>query len=165
MTQGLASFPTTDLNDAYPDKVRAVLLPLRDFGAKRAFAGRIRTAVTMEDTKLVHELFATPGKGDVIVLDGGGSTRTALLGDRMADRLIFNGWAGIVINGAVRDRQALAELPLGVKALGTTPVRSAKTGIGAIDIPVAFGNVLFAPGQCIYCDEDGILVSDEPLNL
>lgn len=158
--------PTTDLSDAHPDKTRSVLLPLRDFGGVARFAGRIRTAVTMEDSKLIQDqLFATPGNGDVIVLDGGASLRTALLGDRMADRLVRNGWSGIVINGAVRDSAALQGVKLGIKALGTTPVRSAKTGIGALDVPVAFGGVLFEPGHCIYCDEDGILVSDDPLSL
>ncbi|WP_422037528.1 ribonuclease E activity regulator RraA [Roseibium sp.] len=158
--------PTCDLNDAHPDKVRLVQLPFRDFGRKRFFAGRIRTAVMVEDTKLVQEeLFSAEGDGGVIVLDGGGSMRTALLGDRMADRLINNGWAGIVINGAVRDAQMLAGLDLGIKALGTSPVRSAKAGTGAIDVPVAFGSVLIEPGMFIYCDADGVLVTDEPLTL
>lgn len=120
----------------------------------------------MEDTKLVQEaLFATPGNGDVIVLDSGGSLDAEMLGDRMGERLISNGWSGIVINGAVRDCAELATLDLGIKALGTTPRRSTKKGIGALDVPIAFGGVLFETGHCIYCDEDGVLVSDEPLTL
>ncbi|WP_170476399.1 ribonuclease E activity regulator RraA [Ruegeria arenilitoris] len=166
MTFALKSYPTTDLSDANPGKARQVLLPFCDFGGKRMFAGRIRTAVTLEDTKLIQEeLFTSQGNGGVIVLDGGGSLCTAMLGDRMAERLIANGWAGIVINGAVRDSRQLAQLDLGIKALGTTPVKSGKTGIGALDLPVAFGNALFEPGNCIYCDEDGVLIADEPLNL
>ncbi|MEL6645409.1 MAG: ribonuclease E activity regulator RraA [Pseudomonadota bacterium] len=166
MTWALEPFPTTDLNDAFPDKVRQVMLPFRDFGVRRMFAGRIKTAVTMEDTKLVQQaLFNTPGDGAVVVLDGGGSGRSALLGDVNADLLVDNGWAGIVINGVVRDARALAKVDLGIKALGTTPVRSAKRGIGALGVPVAFGNVLFEEGHCIYCDEDGVLVSEEPLSL
>ena len=166
MTSALKAFPTTDLNDAFPDLVRPVGVQFQDFGAKSLFAGRIRTAVTMEDTALVQEkLFATPGEGAVIVLDGGASLRSAMLGDRMAERLLNNGWAGIVINGAVRDASRLAAIDLGIKALGVTPVRSAKTGIGALGVPVAFGQVLFTEGQCIYCDADGVLVSDEPLEL
>lgn len=166
MNQALTCFPTADLSDAHPSKAHPLLLPLRDYGAKRTFAGRIRTAVTMEDTKLVQKgLFASQGHGGVIVLDGGGSLGTAMLGDMMAERLIANGWAGIVINGAVRDSRRLANLDLGIKALGTTPIRSRKTGIGAIDIPVAFGNAIFETGGCIYCDEDGILVADEPLSV
>ncbi|MGP6087537.1 ribonuclease E activity regulator RraA [Antarctobacter jejuensis] len=166
MTRALDFFPTTDLCDAHPDKARPLLLPLTDFGGKRQFSGRIRTAVTMEDTRLVQEaLFSTPGEGGVIVLDGGASLRTAMLGDRMAQRLIDNGWVGIVINGAVRDSAALAGMDIGIKALGTTAVRSAKAGIGALDVPVAFGHLLFETGQCIYCDEDGVLVADVPLIL
>ena len=165
MTWAVEAFATTDLNDAHPDKVRQVMLPFQDFGAKRAFAGRIRTAVTMEDTKLVQQaLFKTPGEGAVIVLDGGGSSRNALLGDLNAELLVKHGWAGIVINGVVRDAGRLAGIGLGIKALGVTPVRSAKRGIGALGVPVAFGNVLFEEGQCIYCDGDGVLVSDEPLS-
>lgn len=163
MSYALTPVPTTDLSDAHPEKVRRVTLPFRDFGAKRMFAGRIRTAVAMEDTKLVQqELFKTPGEGAVIVLDGGGSFRSAMLGDLNADILVEHGWAGIVINGVVRDSRRLAEVDLGIKALGTTPVRSAKRGTGALDVPVAFGNVLFETGQCIYCDEDGVLVTENP---
>lgn len=166
MSNEVAFFPTTDLSDAHESLVRCVDLPFHDYGAKRGFAGRIRTAVTMEDTKLVQEaLFASPGNGDVIVLDGGGSLGSAMLGDRMGERLISNGWSGIVINGAVRDSAQLAQLDLGIKALGTTPFRSKKKGIGALDVPVAFGGVLFETGHCIYCDEDGVLVAEEPLRL
>ena len=155
---------TCDLSDAHPGKLRRVTLPFQNYGGTRQFAGCIRTAVTMEDTKLVQDaLFCTPGNGDVIVLDTGGSLRTAMLGDMQAAILRDNGWAGIVVNGVIRDSLALSEIDIGVKALGVTPVRSAKTGIGALDIPVAFGNVLFETGQFIYCDEDGVLVSDEPL--
>lgn len=164
MSEDLNSFSTCDLNDAHPDKVRLVQLPFRDFGARRAFSGKIRTALMVEDTKLVQEtLYSESGEGSVIVLDGGGSMRTALLGDMMAERLIKNGWAGIVINGAVRDSRLLADLQIGVKALGTSPIRSAKAGTGAIDIPLAFGGVLIEPGKFIYCDEDGVLVTDGPL--
>ncbi|MEO0977839.1 MAG: ribonuclease E activity regulator RraA [Pseudomonadota bacterium] len=164
MKNSVPFHPTCDLNDAHPDKVRLVQLPFRDFGGKPAFAGKIRTAVMVEDTKLVQEeLFSAKGDGGVIVLDGGGSMRTALLGDRMGERLINNGWSGIVINGAVRDAQMLTGLDLGIKALGTSPVRSAKAGTGAIDVPVAFGSVLIKPGMFIYCDADGVLVTDEPL--
>lgn len=88
-----------------------------------------------------------------------------MLGDLNADILVEQGFAGIVINGVVRDARALAKVKPGIKALGVTPVRSAKRGVGALGVPVAFGNVLFEEGQCIYCDEDGVLVSEEPLSL
>lgn len=165
MSYALDAYPTTDLNDANPDKVCHVMAPMQDFGAKRRFAGRIRTLVTLEDTQLVKQTFyEQPGQGAVIVLDGGGSFRSALLGDMNAALMAQNGWAGIIIYGVVRDAARLAEIDIGIKALGTSPVRSSKTGIGAVDVPVAFGQVLFEPGQCVYCDEDGILVSDQPLN-
>ncbi|MEM1285907.1 MAG: ribonuclease E activity regulator RraA [Pseudomonadota bacterium] len=162
----LEPLSTADLNDAHPGKVRRVALRFQDFGGRRRFAGPVRTAVTVEDTLLVQrDLFRTPGNGAVIVLDGGGSLNTALLGDVNADILVQNGWAGIIINGAVRDTSRLAAIDLGVKALGTSPIRSGKTGIGAIDVPVAFGNTFFDTRKYVYCDEDGILVSEEPLSL
>lgn len=158
------AFATTDLADLFPDDVQLVECAFNSYGGSACFSGRIRTAVTMLDSKLVQDqLFATPGNGDVIVLDGGGSLRKALLGDMMGVRLIENGWAGIVINGAVRDAEALAHLELGVLARGTTPFRSHKRGIGALDVPLAFGQILFQSGQYIYCDQDGVLISDKSL--
>ncbi|GAB3135234.1 hypothetical protein GCM10027161_14260 [Microbispora hainanensis] len=100
----------------------------------------------------------------MLVADGGGSLRTALLGDMIAASAAENGWAGVVINGAVRDTAALAGLDLGIKALGTNPRKSAKTGLGEVDVPVSFGDVTFAPGAWLYSDEDGILVSDHRLH-
>lgn len=166
MNYKLEEFPTTDLSDAHPDKVQQLLLPLLNFGKRKRFAGRIRTFVTMEDTKKIQEtLFSMQGDGGVIVLDGGGSLRNAMLGDRMAARLLENDWAGIIVNGVIRDSKVLSGIDLGIKALGTTPVRGRKTGIGAIDVPVAFGNVYIEPGMCLYADEDGVLISNEPLAL
>ncbi|MGH1465146.1 MAG: ribonuclease E activity regulator RraA [Cognatishimia sp.] len=156
-------FATADLWDANPGKLRRVTSPLIDFGGQKQFHGPIRTVVTMADTRLAQSLFRTDGNGAVIVLDGGGSADTALLGDVNAKILQDNNWAGIVINGAVRDISVMATLQIGIKALGTSPARSGKTGIGAIDVPVAFGNVLFETGQHIYCDPDGVLVSDQVL--
>ncbi|MEM7442792.1 MAG: ribonuclease E activity regulator RraA [Pseudomonadota bacterium] len=163
MKYRLQPAPTTDLSDANPGLARQVTLQFQDYGARRVFAGRIRTVVTMEDTKLVQQLFREPGEGSICVVDGGGSLRSAMLGDVNGEILQRNGWAGIIINGAIRDADRLAEIDIGVKALGVTPVRSGKTGIGAIDVPVAFGGVLFLPGQCAYCDADGVVVSDEPI--
>ncbi|MGI9311517.1 MAG: ribonuclease E activity regulator RraA, partial [bacterium] len=122
-----------------------------------------RTVATMRDSKLAMALFRTPGDGAVVVVDGGGSMATALLGDNNAAILKDNGWAGIIINGAVRDAEQLAAIDLGIKALGVCPVRPAKDGIGAVDVPVAFGEVLFVPGHCVYCDRDGVIVSENPI--
>ncbi|MGB0694713.1 MAG: ribonuclease E activity regulator RraA [Rhodospirillaceae bacterium] len=159
------SFATPDLSDANPDLVRRCDLPFRDFGKRTHFEGKIRTIVTMEDTKLAKALFQEPGNGDVIVVDGGGSMQTALLGDIQAGILSKNGWAGILINGAVRDSAELADIDLGVKALGTCFTRPKQNGIGAVDIPVCFGRVLFEPGQYLYSDPDGVLVCDGPLSV
>ncbi len=165
MTNSAVVAPTTDLSDVHKDKVRHCTSPLKDFGGKTIFAGRIRTVVTMEDNKLVQDLLHAPGDGGVLVVDTGGSMRTAMLGDMTAERMYKNGWAGMIINGVIRDAERLRHVDVGVKALGTTPFKSTKNGIGAIDTPVAFGNILFEAGQYVYCDEDGVIVSSEPLTL
>ena len=100
----------------------------------------------------------SPGNGAVLVVDGGGSLNTALMGDMIAEAAVVNGWAGVVINGPIRDRSAVAKLPLGVKALGSNPRKSAKDSVGEVDVPVEFGGVTFRPGAVLYADEDGILV-------
>jgi regulator of ribonuclease activity A len=153
---------TADLQDAHPD-LPSCELQLRAFGRRRAFHGRIRTVRCREDNALVKRVLSGPGAGGVLVVDGGGSLRTALLGDVVAGLAARNGWAGVVVHGAVRDVVALAELDLGVKALGSNPKRSAKTGAGEVDVPVSFGGVTFTPGHWLYADEDGIVVSDVPL--
>lgn len=156
-------FATADLYDAFPDQVSRCSLMFNSYGGKTAFNGPVRTVVTMEDTKLAKELFQQPGQGGVIIVDGGGSMNTALLGDIQAGILQQNGWAGIIIHGAVRDSAELAAINIGIKALGTSFVRPRQNGIGAIDVPVAFGHVLFEPGQYVYCDADGVLVSNQAL--
>ena len=164
MKNALPPHPTTDLHDANPNALRCTL-QFVDYGATRLFAGRIRTVVTMEDSKLAQSLFSQPGEGGIAVIDGGGSMRTAMLGDRYAAICAENGWSGVIVNGAIRDAERLADIPLGIKALAATPTRSAKTGIGAIDVPVAFGGVLFMPGDCVYCDLDGVVVGREVLGV
>lgn len=156
---------TTDLHDKYLQDTRRCTLPFIQYGKQTLFAGPIRTLVTMEDTKLAQQLFKEPGNGAVIVIDGGGSMHSAMLGDINAAILAKNNWAGIIINGAVRDSVVLSTIDIGIKALGTTPIRSTKKGIGAIDVPVAFGHVLFEPGQYVYCDDDGVIVCDTPMTL
>jgi regulator of ribonuclease activity A len=155
----MTEIPTTDLHDAHPADLSQCQLQFRDFGKKKGFHGRIRTVVTMHDTKLAQQLFKEPGDGQVAVIDSGGSLKTAMLGDIQADILRQNGWAGIIINGAIRDSAELAKVDLGVKALGVTSIRSGKAGVGAIDVPIAFGELLFTPGDYVYCDEDAVLLS------
>ena len=159
------SFATADLYDAYGEALRSCVTQFRSYGSRVRFSGQISTVRCFENNALVKQVLATPGEGRVLVVDGGGSPRTALLGDMIAASAVDNGWAGVVINGAVRDMAALAGLDLGVKALGTNPRRSAKSGLGETDVPVTFGDVTFTPGEWLYSDEDGILVSDHRLDI
>ncbi|PRB11912.1 MULTISPECIES: ribonuclease E activity regulator RraA [unclassified Microbacterium] len=149
---------TADLYDELGDGIQSLPLQLRSFGRRRAFDGPIRTVRCLEDNALVKSLLATPGDGAVLVIDGGGSLNTALMGDLIAASAVQNGWAGVVINGGIRDSVAIDGLDLGVKALGTNPRKSAKLGAGEVDVTVSFGGVEFAVGAHLYSDEDGILV-------
>ncbi|MGH6946221.1 MAG: ribonuclease E activity regulator RraA [Kiloniellales bacterium] len=156
---------TADLVDKHKDRVRSCLLQFHDFGGSKAFFGRIRTIACIEDNALVRSLFSEPGEGCVLVVDGGGSLKSALIGDVLAELGRSSGWAGAVVNGAVRDIVALGTLSFGVKALGSNPMTSSKTAAGGTDVPVVFGGVLFGPGEWIYCDPDGVLVSENSLAL
>lgn len=149
---------TADLADAYGPELRVCDLQFRQFGGRRIFSGTVRTVSCHEDNGLLRDLVRTPGSGAVLVVDGGGSLRTALAGDLIAGAAQGHGWAGLVLHGAVRDSVALAALDLGVKALGTTPRKSAKTAAGAVDVPVTFGGVTFQPGDILHADDDGIVL-------
>lgn len=154
---------TADLVDRHQDELRCCELQLRSFGRIRSFHGPIATIKCHEDNALLKARLEEPGDGRVMVVDGGGSLRTALLGDQNALLLPTNGWAGIVIFGAVRDVEEIDRLEVGVKALGATPMRSAKSGAGACGTVVRFGGVAFAPGGWAYCDVDGVLVASRRL--
>lgn len=149
---------TADLYDERGDELASVSLQFQDLGGQTAFTGPIRTVRCLEDNGLVKSLLNSPGEGAVLVIDGAGSLNTALMGDMIAAAAVENGWAGVVINGPIRDRAAVAKLPLGVKALGSNPRKSAKDSVGEVDVPVEFGGVTFRPGAVLYADEDGILV-------
>jgi regulator of ribonuclease activity A len=150
--------PTADLMDRTDGSTASCDLQLRDLGGRRRFAGVIRTVRCHEDNALVKQVLSSPGKGAVLIVDGAGSVHTALMGDIIANLAVENGWSGVIVNGAVRDSAALGELPLGVKALGLNPRKSAKTGAGEVDTPVAFGGVTFTPGATVVADEDGVVV-------
>jgi regulator of ribonuclease activity A len=152
------SAATADLVDSYGPELRVCDIQFCQFGGRRIFSGLVRTVSCHEDNGLVRDLLRTPGSGGVLVVDGGGSLRTALAGDLIAGAAQANGWAGLVLHGAVRDSVALSGLDLGIKALGTNPRKSAKTGAGAIDIPVTFGNITFQPGDMLHADDDGIVL-------
>jgi regulator of ribonuclease activity A len=121
------------------------------------------TIKCFEDNSLVREAVSEPGNGRVLVIDAGGSRRCAMLGDLLAAKAVDNDWAGVVLNGCIRDSADIAVMNLGVKALGTHPLKSVKKGIGERNVPIRFGGVMFAPGQHLYADEDGIVCSETPL--
>ena len=152
------SFTTCDLFDA-DETLQSLSLQLADFGARPRFSGPIRTVRCYRDNGLVKSLLNSPGDGAVLVVDGAGSLESALMGDMIAAAAVKNGWAGVVINGAIRDRVALAQTELGIKALGSNPRKSAKDSVGAVDVVVDFGGVVFKPGATLWSDEDGILVA------
>ncbi len=154
---------TADLWDEHGERCQVVDPLFRDFGGKLSFAGPMATVKVHEDNSLVRQALEELGQGRVLVVDGGGSTRCALLGDRLAELGRGNGWQGIVVYGAVRDSAVLAEIDFGVKALTTNPRKSVKRGEGQRDLPVKFAGVEFEPGHYLVADSDGILVSAEPL--
>ncbi|WP_309107452.1 ribonuclease E activity regulator RraA [Arthrobacter sp.] len=152
------SIATADLYDERGDELASVSLQFQSLGGHSHFNGPVRTIKCFEDNALVKEVLGTPGDGAVLVVDGNSSLRTALMGDMIAASAVQNGWAGVVINGAIRDREAIAELPLGVKALGSNPRKSSKTGAGETDVDLLIDGVTIRSGAMIWCDPDGILV-------
>jgi regulator of ribonuclease activity A len=149
---------TSDLWDAHGESAIVCELQFRQFGGSATFSGQIATVRCHEDNVLVKQRVSKPGAGRVLVVDGGGSLCCALVGDNVAGLALENGWAGLVINGCVRDVDALAALAIGVKALGSNPRPSGKDGAGETDVLVTFGGATFTPGALLYSDADGILV-------
>jgi regulator of ribonuclease activity A len=150
--------PTADLVDDIGPDVQSCDVQFRQFGGRTQFAGPISTVRCLQDNALLKSVLSRPGEGGVLVIDGEGSLHTALVGDVIAELARSNGWAGLVVHGAVRDAAALRELDLGIKALGTNPRKSNKTGAGERDVAVSFGGVTFVPGDIAYSDDDGIVV-------
>lgn len=164
------SFATTDLCDAHEARLAAgelrVLHPaFRAFGRRIRFAGPVATVRCFEDNTLVRTTLEEPGEGRVLVVDGGGSLRCALVGGNLAQLAQRNGWAGVVVNGCVRDVAEIDACEIGVWALATHPRRSDKRGGGARGQTVEIGGVRIAPGNWCYADDDGILISDERLSV
>jgi regulator of ribonuclease activity A len=156
-------FATSDLCDAFPGQVRVAEPIFSEFGGVSRFAGEIETLRVFEDNALVAETLGTPGRGRVLVVDGGGSRRSALVGGRLAKLARSNGWTGVVVNGCVRDSAELRKIPVGVRALATSPLRSGKQGKGERGGALSFAGLTFSPGQYLYADEDGIVVADQSL--
>ena len=156
-------YKTTDISDALGDDAVIVTPGFRHFGARNMFSGAISTIRCFEDNSLVREALQTPGDGRVLVVDGAGSMRCALLGDELATLGSANGWSGVIINGCVRDVADLAAIDLGVMALAAHPKKSVKLGKGERNISLLFADTEFHPGHHIYADQDGILVTGQPV--
>ena len=156
-------FTTADLSDALEGCCGSCETQFKQYGGRRIFSGRMRTVKCLNDNVVLRRTLETHSEGGVLVVDGSGSLNSALMGDVIAGIAVENGWSGAVIFGAVRDTRALATLDFGVKALGSSPRKSAKIGAGSVDVVVAFGGATFTPGHWIYVDDDGILVSAQKL--
>jgi regulator of ribonuclease activity A len=169
------SFATCDLCDAHKNDTsgnfRVVPPVFHDYGQRRKFAGPVQTVKCHEDNSLVKAAVDSPGEvetplgrvGKVLVVDGGASLRHALLGGNLGAAAARNGWAGIVIDGCVRDVAELAELPVGIRALASVPLPTEKRNQGQAEVVVSVQGVRIAPGEWLYADEDGIVVSTTPL--
>jgi regulator of ribonuclease activity A len=149
---------TADLFDEHGENLGSCDTQLRQYGAVAAFRGPAVTVSCFQDNALLKSVLGEPGAGRVLVVDGGGSVHTALMGDLIAGLAVSNGWAGVIINGAVRDVAALRELPVGIKAAGSNPRKSGKTGAGERDVVLEFGGCRFTPGAEVVSDDDGIVV-------
>ena len=156
---------TPDLCDAYPDLIQVVEPMFSNFGGRDSFGGQIVTLKCFEDNSKVREQVELDGKGKVLVVDGGGSLRCALLGDMLAEKAAKNGWEGLVIYGCVRDVDILIQTDVGVQALASHPKKSNKRGIGELGVPVTFAGVTFRSGEYVYADNNGVLVSPSPLKM
>ncbi|MCF5651065.1 putative 4-hydroxy-4-methyl-2-oxoglutarate aldolase [Pseudomonas syringae] len=156
---------TPDLCDAYPDLIQVVEPMFSNFGGRDSFGGQIVTLKCFEDNSKVREQVELEGKGKVLVVDGGGSLRCALLGDMLADKAAKNGWEGMLIYGCVRDVDVIAQTDLGVQALASHPKKTEKRGIGELNVPVTFGGVTFRPGEYLYADNNGVIISPSPLTM
>ncbi|MCQ9470125.1 ribonuclease E activity regulator RraA [Pseudomonas alliivorans] len=156
---------TPDLCDAYPDLIQVVEPMFSNFGGRDSFGGKIVTLKCFEDNSLVKEQIALDGKGKVLVVDGGGSLRCAMLGDMVAQQASKNGWEGVLIYGCVRDVDMLAQTDLGVQALASYPKKSEKRGVGELNVPVTFGGVTFKPGDYLYADNNGVIISPSSLTM
>ena len=162
------SFSTCDLCDAHAERLAAgtlAALPpvFTAFGKRRAFSGPAGTLKVFEDNALVRSTLERAGQGRVLVIDGGGSLRSALVGGNLGVLAVTNGWAGIIVYGAIRDSVELDACDTGIRALALHPQRSARKGVGDTDVRVMIAGVAVVPGNWIYADEDGILVSHEAL--
>lgn len=154
---------TADIADIHDEDVRSCDIQFRNFGGKTEFCGEIHTISCFQDNGLVKKTLNSPGEGKVLVVDGHASMHTALMGDMIAEAGVENGWAGVIINGPIRDSAEVAKMNFGCKALGSNPRKSNKDGIGEENIVLRLGGIDFIPGEYVYADSDGVVVSENPV--
>lgn len=152
------TFTTCDIYDEEGDALGVIGSEFSSFGGRKAFSGPAVTIKCFEDNTRIKEASLEPGEGRVLVIDAGGSCRVAVLGDMIARDAMDNGWAGIIVFGCIRDRAALAQMDIGVHAIGTTPRKSCKRGEGQRDLDIQIAGVWVSPGDTVYADVDGILI-------
>ena len=157
------SFATTDLSDKYTDALQVADPIFRDFGGVTDFHGPAKTLKLFEDNSLVRSSLEQPGEGRVLVVDGGGSMRCALVGDQLGELGVKNGWAGMLVYGCIRDSAVIAQQNIGLKAMATHPRKSLKKGVGEEQLTVSFAGLTISPGDWVYADADGVVVSSEQL--
>lgn len=162
LTSTSAQFRTSDIYDEFGESLASLSTPLENIGGRRQFHGLVRTIHCPGDNALLKRLITKSGDGAVLVVDGGGTLETELLGGSMAQQMADNDWAGVIVYGAIRDRHEIAEIPIGVKALGSNPRKSSKNGTGTVDAPLNLSGVSIVPGSMLYADDDGILVERVP---
>jgi len=161
----MMSISTPDLCDEFAQQLKVLDSVFVNYGGVRSFYGEVVTIKCFEDNSLVKKLVGTSGEGRVIVMDGGGSLRRAILGDMLAEMAANNGWAGLVINGCIRDCVEISSTAVGVKALNTHPMKTEKRGLGDMNVAVSFAGQTIKPGDWLYSDDNGIVVSATELNL
>jgi len=154
---------TSDISDQLHPNVQYLEPIYNDYGAKIDFSGVIHTIKCFEDNSLIREVLDTDGQGGVLVVDAGGSTRCAMLGDQLAAKAVKNNWSGIVIYGLIRDSEMINKMSIGVRALGTHPLKSIKKGVGEQSLNLSFSGVNFVPGDYLYADQDGVIIVQELL--
>ena len=164
LSRGDTSIKTTDICDDFPESVEVCEPIFTSYGLLEEFHGQVATVKVHEDNVLVKQALEDVAQGTILVVDGGGSRRCALLGDKLASIAASRGLAGIIINGCVRDSEELAKIDVGILALATHPLRSAKDGAGRRDVTVRFGGVVWTPGHHVYADRDGVILSATALH-
>jgi regulator of ribonuclease activity A len=161
----MSNFRTTDLYDDHLENLQVAAPIFKDFGGKIKFHGEIVTLKAFEDNTFLKASFSKDGKGKVLVVDSGASLRCAMMGDVMAALGASNGWEGVIINGCIRDSADVSKVNIGAKALATIPRKTIKRDQGVLDIPLHFADVTFNPGEYVYADEDGIVISKQYINV